>query len=83
MSNKSIYNPIPQPKLLELKHVRYRSKYDPNAPFTSSTFRLHGTTATISQGIHDLKKVSSVSSAFRHSLSSTRCSLPPSRIPST
>lgn len=35
----------------------YKSKYDPKAPLTGSTFGLHGTTVTNGKGINELKKV--------------------------
>ena len=35
----------------------YRSKYDPKAAITGSTFGLHGTTVTVGKGINELKKV--------------------------
>ena len=55
---ESIYNLIPKPTQQQKKEPIYRSKYDPKAPLTTgSTFGLHGTTATVGKGIHDLKKV--------------------------
>jgi hypothetical protein len=57
VATESILNLIPQPKRGEQKKQIYRSKYDPKAPLTGSTFGLHGTTVTVGKGINDLKKV--------------------------
>ena len=57
VKTESIYNLIPKPKKEEKKKPIYRSKYDPKAPLTGSTFGLHGTTVTVGKGINDLKKV--------------------------
>ena len=54
---ESIYNLIPKPKQGAEKKLIYRSKYDPNAPLTGSTFGLHGTTVTVGNGVQELKKV--------------------------
>jgi len=54
---ESIYNLIPKPKQEARKKQIYRSKYDPKAPLTGSTFGLHGTTVTVGKGINELKKV--------------------------
>jgi hypothetical protein len=56
-SGESIYNLIPKPTKEELKKPIYRSKHDPKAPLTGSTFGLHGTVATVGRGVHELKKV--------------------------
>jgi len=58
VATESIYNLIPKPKQHAQKKAIYRSKYDPKAPLTGSTFGLHGTTVTVGKGINDLKKVS-------------------------
>ena len=55
--SESIYNLVPTPYVEPAKPPMYRSKYDPQAPLTSSTFGLHGTTATIGGGVNELKKV--------------------------
>ena len=55
---ESIYNLIPKPTKEETKKPIYRSKYNPKAPLTGSTFGLHGTTVTVGKGINELKKVS-------------------------
>ena len=55
--SESIYNLIPKPLSEEPRKKLYRSRYDPNAPLTGSTFGLHGTTATVGQGAHELRKV--------------------------
>lgn len=57
VKTESIYNLIPKPKKEEKTKRIYRSKYDPKAPLTGSTFGLHGTTVTVGKGINDLKKV--------------------------
>lgn len=54
---ESIYNLIEKPKQDVPKQPMYRSKYDPKAPLTGSTFGLHGTTVTVGKGINDLKRV--------------------------
>ncbi len=58
VGTESIYNLIPKPQHEEAKKSIYRSKYDPKAPLTGSTFGLHGTTVTVGNGINELKKVS-------------------------
>jgi hypothetical protein len=55
--SESIYNLVPEQYTEPVKAPMYRSKYDPKAPLTSSTFGLHGTSATIGGGINELKKV--------------------------
>ena len=58
VTSESIFNLIPKPQKLPEKRDIYRSKYDPKAPLTGSTFGLHGTTVTVGKGINDeLKKV--------------------------
>jgi hypothetical protein len=54
---ESIYNLIPKPVPEVARKKLYRSRYDPKAPLTGSTFGLHGTTVTVGQGVHELKKV--------------------------
>lgn len=54
---ESIYNLIPKPVHESPPKSMYRSKYDPKAPLTGSTFGLHGTTVTVGKGINELKKV--------------------------
>lgn len=56
--SESIYNLIEKPKQDVIKKPIYRSKYDPKAPLTGSTFGLHGTYITDGKGVHDLKRVS-------------------------
>eukprot|EP00957_Ditylum_brightwellii_P190159 14475204-Ditylum_brightwellii.AAC.1 len=52
-----IYNLVTQPKEKNTqKQGYYKSKYDPKAPLTGSTFGLHGTTVTVGKGINELKK---------------------------
>ena len=58
VATESIYNLIPKPRKEEEKKQIYRSKYNPKAPLTGSTFGLHGTNVTVGKGINDLKKVS-------------------------
>jgi len=58
VSTESIYNLIPKSTKRETKKPIYRSKYNPKAPLTGSTFGLHGTNVTVGKGINDLKKVS-------------------------
>ena len=58
VSTESIYNLIPKSTKEETKKPIYRSKYNPKAPLTGSTFGLHGTNVTVGKGINDLKKVS-------------------------
>lgn len=55
---ESIYNLVPEPYVEPEKPPMYRSKYDPMMPLTSSTFGLHGTTATYGGGINEIRKVS-------------------------
>lgn len=62
--SESIYNLVPSPYVEPVKAPMYRSKYDPKAPLTSSTFGLHGTTATIGGGVNELKKSHVLSSTF-------------------
>ena len=57
VETESIYNLIPTNKEKNQPKPRYRSKYDPKAPLTGSTFGLHGTTVTVGKGINELKKV--------------------------
>lgn len=58
VTSETIFNLIPKPQKLPEKKDIYRSKYDPKAPLTGSTFGLHGTTVTVGKGINDeLKKV--------------------------
>ena len=57
VATETIYNLIPRPRKEEKRKRIYRSKYDPKAPLTGSTFGLHGTTVTVGKGINDLKKV--------------------------
>lgn len=58
VTSESIFNLIPKAQKLPEKKDIYRSKYDPKAPLTGSTFGLHGTTVTVGKGINDeLKKV--------------------------
>lgn len=64
VATESIYNLIPKPKKAEEKKPIYRSKYNPKAPLTGSTFGLHGTTVTVGKGINDLKKKCVISSTF-------------------
>jgi hypothetical protein len=64
VATESIYNLIPKPKEHAQKKAIYRSKYDPKAPLTGSTFGLHGTTVTVGKGIIDLKKTCVISSTF-------------------
>lgn len=59
VASESIYNLIPKPKQEACKKRIYRSKYDPKAPLSGSTFGLHGTTVTVGKGINELKKVRS------------------------
>jgi len=54
---ESIYNLVPEPYVEPVKAPMYKSKYDPLQPLTSSTFGLHGTTATVGGGIEEIKKV--------------------------
>ena len=56
-ATESIYNLIPKPQQEIKKEPLYRSKYDPKAPLTGSTFGLHGTTVTVGKGINELKNV--------------------------
>jgi len=63
-SQESIFNLIPKPQHKEKKKPIYRSKYDPKAPITGSTFGLHGTTVTVGNGINELKKTCVVNSTF-------------------
>ena len=56
-TQESIYNLLPKPKHSIPKEKRYKSKYDPDAPLTGSTFGLHGTTVKVGKGIKELKKV--------------------------
>lgn len=63
-ATESIYNLIPEPQKRFQKKASYRSKYDPKAPLTGSTFGLHGTTVTVGQGINELKKTCVISSTF-------------------
>ena len=58
VATESIYNLIPKPQQKAAKRPIYRSKYDPKAPLTGSTFGLHGTNVTVGRGINELKKVS-------------------------
>jgi hypothetical protein len=57
VATESIYNLIPTPQKNVESKPRYRSKYDPMAPLSGSTFGLHGTTVTVGKGINELKKV--------------------------
>ena len=57
VATESIYNLIPTPQQKIEAKQRYRSKYDPKAPLSGSTFGLHGTTVTVGKGINELKKV--------------------------
>jgi len=61
---ESIYNLIPKPKQGAEKKLIYRSKYDPNAPLTGSTFGLHGTTVTVGNGVQELKKTRKINCTF-------------------
>mmetsp|Transcript_11733 Transcript_11733/g.23348 ORF Transcript_11733/g.23348 Transcript_11733/m.23348 type:complete len:264 (+) Transcript_11733:34-825(+) len=61
---ESIYNLVPEKYVEPYKPPMYRSKYDPKAPLTSSTFGLHGTTATVGGGINEIKKNHTLSSTF-------------------
>ena len=58
--SESIYNLVPEIYVEPLKPSMYRSKYNPKAPLTSSTFGLHGTTATIGGGVNAIKQVREV-----------------------
>lgn len=64
VASESIYNLIPKPKQEACKKRIYRSKYDPKAPLSGSTFGLHGTTVTVGKGINELKKTCVISSTF-------------------
>ena len=61
---ESIYNLIPKAAKETPKKTMYRSKYDPKAPLTGSTFGLHGTTVTVGKGINELKKVWLITAKF-------------------
>eukprot|EP00520_Triparma_pacifica_P004434 CAMPEP_0118644556 /NCGR_PEP_ID=MMETSP0785-20121206/7011_1 /TAXON_ID=91992 /ORGANISM="Bolidomonas pacifica, Strain CCMP 1866" /LENGTH=261 /DNA_ID=CAMNT_0006536341 /DNA_START=62 /DNA_END=847 /DNA_ORIENTATION=- len=61
---ESIYNLVPEPYVEPQKPPMYKSKYDPLQPLTSSTFGLHGTTATVGGGIEQIKKNHHLSSTF-------------------
>ena len=61
---ESIYNLVPEKYVEPYKPPMYRSKYDPKAPLTSSTFGLHGTTATVGGGVNEIKKNHTLSSTF-------------------
>ena len=50
---ESIYNLVPKPQVEIVKTEIYRSKYDPNAYVTYSTFGSHGTHATVWKGINE------------------------------
>lgn len=71
---ESIYNLIPKPPSKEIKKAMYRSKYDPNAPITGSTFGLHGTSCIAGRGVNELKKICAISSTF----GPTKSTSPPS-----
>ena len=60
---ESIYNFVPKPHSEIAKEPMYRSKYDPKAPLTGSTFGLRGMRNT-GKGVHALKKTCAVSSTF-------------------
>lgn len=68
---ESIYNLVPEPYVEPQKPPMYRSKYDPNAPLTSSTFGLHGTTATVGGGVNEIRKNHTLSSTFGPTSQST------------
>ncbi|GMH84191.1 hypothetical protein TrVE_jg7131 [Triparma verrucosa] len=61
---ESIYNLVPEPYVEPYKPPMYRSKYDPKAPLTSSTFGLRGTTATVGGGVNEIRKNHTLSSTF-------------------
>lgn len=48
---ESIYNLVPEQYVEPAKPAMYRSKHDPNAPVTGSTFGTHGTTQLSGAGI--------------------------------
>ena len=60
---ESIYNFVSRPGAKEVKEPLYRSKYDPKAPLTGSTFGLRGTRNT-GKGIHEIKQNCVISSTF-------------------
>ena len=60
---ESIYNFVEKPKSEIAKEPLYRSKYDPKAPLTGSTFGLRGTRNT-GKGVHELKTTCVISSTF-------------------
>jgi len=58
---ESIYNLVPKPQVEIVKTEMYRSKYDPNAYVTYSTFGSHGTHATVWKGINEAQNKMSCS----------------------
>jgi hypothetical protein len=58
---ESIYNLVPKPQAEVVKEEMYRSKYDPKAIVSYSTFGCHGTHAAIwKAGINELTKVQKI-----------------------
>lgn len=66
---ESIYNLVPKPRVEAVKEEMYRSKHDPKAIVSYSTFGCHGTHATIWKvGINELNKVQERALSVRHFL---------------